>query len=220
MDVMLVITLLTMEGEKDEAEHVEGREKGCKQANYIQRMPATFALVRFEQNGILAEESSERREAGDGERGREHGPVKDFDFLAEAAHVAHVLFAAHGMNYGTGCEEEQRFEESVSHQMEDACAKRADAAAEEHIAELRDGGISENLFDIALHEADGGGEESGGAADCSDDDQSGLRVREENVRASDDVYACRDHRSGVDQSADGRWAFHGIRQPNVKRKLR
>src|SRR2546430_17299856 len=103
--------------------------------------------------------------------------------------------------------------------MEDACAESADAAAEEHIAELGDGGVGENFFDVGLHEADGGGEKGGGAADDGDDDHGGLGVREKNVRAGDDVNAWGDHRGGVEQRADGRGGFHGGREPDVGREL-
>ena len=133
--------------------------------------------------------------------------------------MAHVLLTAHGVNDAASREEEKGFEEGVSHQMEDTRTECADAAAEEHIAELRDGGVSENFFDVGLHEADGGGEESCGAADDGDDDHGCFRVREENVRAGDDVDACGDHRGGVNQCADGRGAFHGVREPDVERKL-
>jgi len=68
-----------------------------------------------EQNGILREESGEKRRTGDGQCGDQHGPVSDFDFFAEAAHVAHVLFATHSVNDRPCSEEEQRLKEGVSH---------------------------------------------------------------------------------------------------------
>ena len=63
------------------------------------------------------------------------------------------------MNDRARCQEEQPFEEGVRHQVEDARRKRAYAAGHEHVAELRDGGVSENFFDIGLRDADGRGEE-------------------------------------------------------------
>src|SRR5579871_312148 len=99
MDMMFVIALLAVEGEKYEAEHVKRSEQCGEQPDYVERL----AAVNFErraEDGILREETGERRETRNGERGDKHGPVSDFDFLAEAAHVAHVLLAAHGMNHG------------------------------------------------------------------------------------------------------------------------
>ncbi len=88
--------------------------------------------------------------------------------------MAHVLFAAHGVNDGACGQEEQSFEEGVSHQMENACAECADSACEKHVTELTDGGIGENFLDVGLNQADGGGEECGGAADGGYDDQRGF----------------------------------------------
>ena len=42
------------------------------------------------------------------------------------------------------------------------------AHADEHVAELRNGGVREDLLDIVLRQADGGGEECGGDADDGD----------------------------------------------------
>ena len=96
--------------------------------------------------------------AGDGQRGSQHRGVGPGDALAQAAHVAHVLFAAHGVHHAAGAEEEQRLEKGVGHQVKDARAERAHAAAQEHVAELADGGIGQNLLDVGLHQGDGGGE--------------------------------------------------------------
>src|SRR5262249_20857411 len=158
--------LLPVEREEDEAEHIKRGEQRGEQANGVKRM-ATWNLERRAEDGVFGEEARERREARDGQRGDEHGPVSDFDFLAEAAHVVHVLLATHSVDDGAGREEEKRFEERVGHQVEDASAECTDSAAEEHITELRNGGVREDSLDVRLNEADGGGEESRGAADDS-----------------------------------------------------
>src|SRR6266852_6727641 len=187
-----------MKGEKDEPEHVEGSEQRGEQAEGVEDAAAALALIGVEQDGILAEESGERRKAGDGQRGGEHGEVGPADFFAEAAHALHVLLAADGVNDAAGSEKEHGLEESVGHEVEDAGGKRGDPASKEHVAELADGGISEDAIDVGLHQADGGGEERGGAADDGDDEHGGGRVREKNMRARDDVNAGGDHSGGVD----------------------
>ena len=48
----------------------------------------------------------------------------------------------------------KRFEKRVRHHVKDRRDKRADAAGEKHITELRNGRISENFFDVVLREAD------------------------------------------------------------------
>ena len=77
---------------------------------------------------VLAEEAGERRKAGDGEDRRGHGPEGDGDVFAQAAHVAHVLLAAERVDDGAGGEEEQRLEEGVRDQVEDAGGVGGDAA--------------------------------------------------------------------------------------------
>ena len=108
-------------------------------------------------------------EPGDGKDRRGHGPESDGEFLAKAAHLAHVLLAAHGVNDGAGGEEEQRLEERVRDEMKDGRGVGRDAAGEEHVAELRNGGVCEHALDVVLDKADGGGEESR----CSADDGHG-----------------------------------------------
>ena len=84
----------------------------------------------------------------DGEDARGHGPEGDGDVLAQAAHLAHVLLAGEGVDDGAGGEEEQRLEEGVGHQVEDAGGVGADSAGQEHVAELRDGRVGEHALDV------------------------------------------------------------------------
>src|SRR5258708_40012785 len=106
--MVLVVALLAVKGEKNQPEHVKGSQQRCKQADGVKDMSTIAADCEgTEQNGVLGKESGEERRAGDGQRGDEHGPVSEFDFFAEAAHVAHILFAAHSMNDGAGSQEEQ-----------------------------------------------------------------------------------------------------------------
>ena len=97
-----------------------------------------------------------------------HGPEGPGDLLAQAAHVAQVLLARERVDHAARAEEQQRLEERVGHQVVDARRKRAAAHAHEHVAELRNGGIGEDLLDIVLRQADGGGEEGRGDADHRD----------------------------------------------------
>ena len=83
------------------------------------------------------------------------------DGLAKAAHAAHVLLAAQRVHHAAGAEKEQALEEGMRHQVEDARAKRADAAAQEHVAQLADGRVGQHLLDVGLHQGDGRGKKSG-----------------------------------------------------------
>src|ERR1700676_1470847 len=183
-------------------------------------MLAAAVLEGAEEDGVFAEKSGGGGGFCNRPSGDEDGGVGVFDFFAEAAQFAHVLLSAYGVNDGPGREEEQGFEKGVGHQVEDAGGECAYAASQEHVAELADGGIGEDALDVGLHQADGGGEEGGGAADHGDDYHGGFRVGEKDIRARDDVDARRDHGGRVNQRADWRGAFHGVGKPNVERKLR
>ena len=173
-----------------------------------------------EENLVLGEEAGERRDAGDGDDAGGHGPEGDGDALAEAAHLAHVLLAGEGVDDGAGGEEEQRLEEGVGHQVEDAGLVGADSAGEEHVAELRDGGVGEDALDVVLDEADAGGEDGRGCADDGDDAEGVGAAVEEGVAAGDHVDAGGDHRRRVNERGDGRGAFHGVGEPDVEGDLR
>ena len=172
------------------------------------------------QDFIFAEEAGQRRKAGNGKRGDGHHPKRDGNFLAQAAHAAHVLLTADGMNDRAGAQKEQRFKESMGHQVEDTGGVSGHAAGQHHVTELRDGGVSQHALDVGLGQTHGGGKNGGEAADDGDDLQ---RVRSEiknRVRAGNHVNARRDHGSGVNQGRDRRGAFHSIGKPNIQRHLR
>ena len=106
----------------------------------------------------------------------------------------------------------------MGEQVEDAGGVGADAAGEEHVAELGDGGVGEDALDVVLHHADGRGEEGGGRADAGDDGEGGGGAVEEDVAAGDHVDAGGDHGGGVDERGDRGGAFHGVGQPDVERE--
>ena len=129
--------------------------------------------------------------------------------------MGHFLVAAHGVNHAAGGEEQQALEERVRHQMEHAGSIGADAEAEEHVAELRNGGVGENFLDVRLHQPDGGGVERGERADEGDDEHGDGAREKKRIHARDHVDAGGDHGGRVDQCADGRGAFHRVRQPDI-----
>ncbi len=221
VDVHLVMVeaLVAEESEKNQPEHVERGEARADEAQQPENQIRVRAGAGGFEDFVLAEKAGEAGNAGDGQRGDEHRPVSDGNLLAQAAHVAHVLLAAHGVDHAARGEEEQALEEGVGHQVEDSGGVGAHAAAEEHVAELRDGGVGENFLDVGLHQADGGGVKRRERADDGDDQHGHRRAGEERVHARDHVDAGGDHGGGVDQRADRRGAFHGVRQPDVERKL-
>jgi hypothetical protein len=67
---------------------------------------------------VLAEESGERRAAGEGEHADGEGEEGEGDFVLEAAHFPDVLLFVEGVDDGAGGEEEERLEEGVGGEVE------------------------------------------------------------------------------------------------------
>ena len=92
--------------------------------------------------------------------------------------------------------------------------------AHHHVAELRQGRVGQDAFDVVLLDGDDGGEQSGEAADAGDDPQ---RVRAGNVQqekhAAKHIHARGHHGCRMNQRADGRRPFHRVGQPDVQREL-
>ena len=71
----------------------------------------------------------------------------------------------HRVDHGACAEEQQRLEERMREQVEDGRAIRADAASNEHVAELGARRIGDDALDVVLHKADGRGEKCRDGAD-------------------------------------------------------
>ena len=115
---------------------------------------------------------------------------------------------------------EQRLEEGVRQEVEDARAEGPDAAGEEHVAELAHRRVGEHALDVVLDEADRGGEDRRRGAHDRDRRHRVRRVSVDRGGAGDHVDAGGHHRGRVDQRGDRRRALHRVGQPDVQRDLR
>ncbi len=212
-----------------EAEGVVGGHEGDEEADDAQ--DGSISGVGGEggvEDFIFGPETGEGEDAGESEAADEHGDVGDGHDFADAGHFADVEFAAHGVHDGTCGEEQEGFEEGVGEDVKDGSAgglgvvDGAEAEGEEHVAELGEGGVGPDFFEVVLAEGDGGGEEGGEAADAGDDVEGEVVIRvheEEGHGAGDEVNARGDHGCGVDEGGDGGGAFHGVRQPDMEGEL-
>ncbi len=82
----------------------------------------------------------------------EEADVYQRNRFAQAAHLEDVLFVMAGQNDRTRRQEQQRFKERVSHQVENRRVPCLHAQREEHVANLAHGRVGENAFDIGLHQ--------------------------------------------------------------------
>ena len=88
---------------------------------------------------------------------------KDFKRILAYSTISQLGYMFVGM--GAGAKEEQGFEEGVGGQVEHARCVGAGTHAHKHVAELADGGIGQDAFEILLHQGHGGGEKGGEHAD-------------------------------------------------------
>ncbi len=103
--------------------------------------------------------------ARDRKRRAEQRDRRDLHVLEQAAHLPQILFAVQTVNHRARAQEQQALEERVRHQMPDAGRKRAHADAQEHVAELRHGGVGVHFLDVHLRHTDGRREERRRQAD-------------------------------------------------------
>ena len=104
--------------------------------------------------------------------------------------------------------------------MEAAGGECADAERQEHVAQLRHRRIGKHAFDIVLNQANRCREDGRQRAHDRDHFHRLRSQHEQRVRARHHVNTGGDHGGRMDERRYRRRAFHGIRQPDIQRKLR
>ncbi len=125
----------------------------------------------------------------------------------------------HAVDHRAGAQEQQRLEEGVRQQVEDAGDPAADAQRRDHKAQLRERRVGQDALDIELADRDQRRAERRDRADRRDHRQRAAG-HEDRVGAPDQEHARRDHRGRVDQRRDGRRPLHRVGQPDMQRELR
>ena len=105
--------------------------------------------------------------------------------------------------------------------VKDASHKAANAQGGNHVAQLRNGGIGQYPLDVVLGHSNRGRKESRESTNQGHHVQppGTLNRLEEGQHASHQEDTSRYHGGRVDHGADGRGAFHSVRQPDVEREL-
>ena len=209
---------LAGEGDEIGPEDVERGAAGRGQTEQPDERVA--ARVRGLEHHVLREEAGEARHARDGERSDQEGASGDRHLLLQTTHVTDAQLPVQAVHDGPRTEEQQGLEEGVGHEVEDSRRKGADADADDHVADLGDRRVREDLLEVLLDERDRRGEQTGHAADQRNHVQCGGSDDVEGRQSSDHVHAGGDHRGGVDEGRNRRRTGHGVRQPDVERDLR
>src|ERR687889_1807797 len=89
---------------------------------------------------ILRPEAREREDAREREPRYDHCPERDRHPAPEPPHIEDVV-AVHRVDDAAGPQEEERLEEGVVVEMEDARRERPDPQRQHHVPELRDCGV-------------------------------------------------------------------------------
>ena len=223
MDVVLGVMIHSRFAEKrheDQSEHIKSRHPRHRRAKQPQQDMSLVAGKGFPQNFVFREETRQKRRTCDGESSHEHRPERHGNLVLQRAHLPHVLLMMQGVNHAAGAQEQQRLEEGMRHEVEDAGCKRADAEREKHVTQLAHGRVSEDALDIVLHESDRCREERRDGPNNGDNRHRLRRHLINEVAASNHIDARGYHRCGVDQCANRRRAFHGIGEPYIERNLR
>src|SRR5450755_4485094 len=80
--------ILPKKRHEPQPEHIKGSEKCGEQSN---KPVDPTRLISPPQDFVLAEETSKRRNPGDGEGRDGHGPERPWNLRAQPAHLTHVL---------------------------------------------------------------------------------------------------------------------------------
>src|SRR5207247_10473642 len=129
------------------------------------------------------------------------------------------------MNDAPRTQEEQRFEERVSEEVEHArpivIYRTAYPQASKQETKLADRGEGQHPFEVGLYESNRRSEDGANTANPGNHlKRCRICRREEWKCASYHIDARRDHGRGVDQGADRRGTLHSSREPELQRHLR
>ena len=151
---------LAVEGAEDHAERVDRGQQRARRSR-PRTAPSASRRARAvtsrmsslekkpENGGIARQREAADDEAAVGERHR----------LAEAAHPVQRLLAGHRADQRAGGHEQQRLEERVGHQVEQAGRVGADGDAHDHVADLGHRRVGDHALDVRLGEADRAGDQ-------------------------------------------------------------
>ena len=144
------------ENNENEPHHVErGQERGEK----TERENRRVVFVGEGEDRVLAKKSAERRETDQRERADTEGEKCYLHASAERAHLPNVLLVMQHDDDRAGAEEEQRLEKRVREKMKHRRFAGSETDRHNHVAELREGGVGEDSFDVVLLRRDQRGDD-------------------------------------------------------------
>ena len=126
----------------------------------------------------------------------------------------------HCQNNRARTKEEACFEKGMREQVISAGPVSTNANTDEHVTQLRDGGVGQHFLDVVLQASDGGGKQGRNRTHEGDDGHGQGAVHVQEAHARNHVDTGGNHRGRVNQGRHRRWASHGVGEPYVEGDLR
>ena len=197
------------ESEKIQPEHVEG----CHHCSDHRDDPEGNAMDEYRREDLIFwKESRKWWDSCYGDGSHEKRPSRFLQGIAQSAHFPDILFPSHCMNHTACTKKQQRFEESMS-------GKCTHPQSKEHISQLTDRWIGQDLFNIVLINGDRSSKQGGGKSCNGYDCEGSRRKDEQNIWTCYHVYSGGYHRGRMNERRNRRGTCHRIRKPCEKRYL-
>ena len=148
----------TVERQEIAAEGVERGQEGREHAGPIQHLEqrrVVRPLVSGRQDGVLAPKAGERKDAGQGQAAEQKRPVRDRHQPPQAAEAPHVDTPPMACITLPAPRNNRALKKACVNRWNMPAAmpgQRADAQAQEHVAQLADRRIGQHAFQIGLRQ--------------------------------------------------------------------
>ena len=136
------------EHDQDQAEHVESSQHCYEQGE--SKQPVVLPVERQSEDGILAEEATERPNPCQCQRAGDEGPKSDRHPFSQPTHFPNILLVMQRDDDRARAQEQQRFKEGMCAKMKHCLSRTVKADAHDHVAELGDGRVRQNALDVVL----------------------------------------------------------------------
>ena len=156
---------LAEERAEDHPERVDPGQERADVAGGVEAPVPAAAIADEQQDLVLGEEARERRDARQREPADHDAAERERHRLAKAAHLVEVLLARHRGDHRAGRHEQQRLEEGVRHEVEQARRVGPRADGHDHVADLGHRRVGDDALEIGHGDRDRAGDEQRQAAD-------------------------------------------------------
>jgi len=162
--------LLAVEHEEIHAEGIESRDKHTRQHGEVGKSRRRQgAEMHGLDDRIFGIEAREKWRTDQRQRTQQRSDPGYRHVTTQAAHIANVLIVVHAHDDGTRSQKEQRLEEGMRHQVEDADLIGRSAQRDGHIAQLRERRVRHHALDVVLDDAQQTHEQRRDRADDQDE---------------------------------------------------